>query len=194
MITMVIFSVTVLALIYVHIFGLRYDGVIGSQLGASDQSRMAFGHLLDDIRRAGLYKIGTLSGTNFTGDVAGAPQQGNTIRLWVYTNTTAFVQYSLDTASCELRRTETGVSGYDVTAQYLTNTASFGCNSNIFVAEDGAGNVNTTLNLKWVVHVTLQFYQYKYPKTTVGPGYYYDFYKLEFRASPRATSWGTLNL
>jgi prepilin-type N-terminal cleavage/methylation domain-containing protein len=188
MVTMVIFSMVVLALVSVHLFGMKYDSVVGSALGASDQSRMALGQLLSEIRKANRYYIGYMTGTNFTGDTAGAAQQGNTIKLYWTQNgdTNHYAQYALDTASSELRRTETGASGYDVTAQYLTNTTQFGANSNIFVAEDPVGAVQTTVNAKWVIHVTLQFYQYKYPKTLVGPGRYYDYYKMEFKAAPRA--------
>lgn len=188
MVTMVIFTLVILALVYVNIFGMKFDSVVGSQLGASDQSRMALGKLLTEIRKSNRYNIGYLVGTNFTGDAAGTPQQGNTIKLYWTQNgdTNHYAQYSLDTGSSELRRTETGAPGYDVTAQYLTNTTSFGANSNIFVSEDVSGAVQTTVNSKWMVHVTLQFYQYQYPKTLVGPGQYYDYYKMEFKAAPRA--------
>jgi len=190
MVTMVIFSLVVLALVSVHLFGMKYDSVVGSALGASDQSRMSLGQLLAEIRKANRYYIGYLVGTNFTGDAAGLAQQGNTLKLYWTQNgdTNHYAQYSLDTTSSELRRTETGSSGYDVTAQYLTNTTQFGANSNIFVAEDPSGAVQTTDNAKWVIHVTLQFYQYKYPKTLVGPGQYYDYYKMEFKAAPRAAN------
>jgi prepilin-type N-terminal cleavage/methylation domain-containing protein len=186
MVSMVIFTFVILGLVYVHIFGLRYDSVIGSKLGASDQSRMAFGHMLAEIRAATSYRIGSISGTNFTGDVTGTSQQGNTLRLYATTNLNSYVQYALDTSSSELHRTQTGFSGYETTAQYLTNTASFGANSNIFVSEDFLGAVQTTINYKYLIHITLQFYMYKYPKTPVGPHSYYDYYKLEFKAAPRA--------
>jgi len=192
MVTMVIFTLVVLALISVHLFGMKYDSTVGSALGASDQSRMSLGLLLSEIRKSKNYNIGYLTGTNFTGDAAGVPQQGNTLKLFWTQNgdTNHYVQYTLDAASTELRRSESGFSGYDVVAQYLTNTTVFGANSNLFVSEDISGAVQTTVNAKWLVHVTLQFYQYKYPKTLVGPGRYYDYYKMEFKAAPRAASDG----
>jgi flagellar basal body-associated protein FliL len=186
MVTMGIFTFVMLGLIYSHIFGLRYNQVVGSKLGASDQSRMAFGHLEREIRAAKSYQIGTGTLTTFTADTNGVNQIGSALKLYLTTSTNSFIQYYLDTASRELRRVETGFSGYDVTAQYLTNTSAYVTNSSIFAAEDFAGNVVTTNNYKYLIHVTLQFYQYQYPKTTVGSGSYYDYYKLEFKAAPRA--------
>jgi FlaG/FlaF family flagellin (archaellin) len=185
MVTMVIFTFVMLGLIYSHIFGLRYNNIVGSKLGASDQSRMAFGHLEREIRAAKSYQIGTGTLNSFTADTNGVNQVGSALKLRL-TASTNYIQYYLDSASSELRRVETGFSGYAVTAQYLTNNSAYVTNGSIFAAEDFAGNVVTTNNYKYLIHVTLQFSQYKYPKTIVGPGSYYDYYKLEFKATPRA--------
>ncbi len=64
-----------------------------------------------------------------------------------------------------------------VIAQNLTNRM-------FFRAEDYLGNIKTDLSYKYVVHIVMEFYQYQYPLTKVGPGYYYDYYKMEFKITP----------
>jgi hypothetical protein len=70
-----------------------------------------------------------------------------------------------------------GVSGYKVVAQNLTNTMSF-------TAEGYNGGPVVNLSYKYVVRVKMEFYQYMYPLTKVGPKYYYNYYKMEFRVTP----------
>jgi hypothetical protein len=186
MITFTIFTFVTLGLIYVHIFGLQYDAMVGRKLGASDQSRMGFAKILNEIRSAKAYSVGDGTYTNFVTDGDGIPQMGNGLKLWLTSNTNSYIEYYLftntATGSRELRRIQTGISGYDVTAEYLTNYFSIP----IFQAENYTNQVQTSINFKYLIHVTLQFCQYKYPQTIVGPGGYYDYYKIEFMATPRA--------
>ena len=181
MVTMTIFTFVIMALIYSHIFGLRYDQIIGSKLGASDQSRLAFGKMAREIRAAKNYQIGTGTLAAFTPDENGTNQIGDALKLYPTTNAATYVVYYTDSSSQELRR-RTNTTDYAVAAQYLTNYN----NVKIFQSEDYLGNVQTTNNYKYLIHVTVQFWQYKYPKTTVGPGSFYDYYKMEYKAVPRA--------
>ncbi len=61
-------------------------------------------------------------------------------------------------------------------------------NTLYFTAEDYNGNVQTNMlngqGYKNIIHVNLQFCQFQYPQTQVGTNGLYDFYKLEFRATP----------
>jgi hypothetical protein len=56
------------------------------------------------------------------------------------------------------------------------------------VAENYDGTVATNQgngrNYKGVIHVKLQFCQFQYPLTPVGTNGLYDYYKMEFRATP----------
>lgn len=184
MVTLALFTIVTLGLIYSHVFGMRYDYLVCGKLGASDQSRVALAKLQNEIRAAQGYDIGGGSLTNFTDDADGTPQQGNGLKLWLSTSSSSFIQYYLATnaiSGAELRRKETGISGYTVVAESLTNYVS----TPIFQAEDYTNQVQTSSNARYLIHTTLQFFQYKYPKTTVGPGNYYDYYKLEFKTAPR---------
>jgi prepilin-type N-terminal cleavage/methylation domain-containing protein len=183
MITVSIFSVVVLALVYTQIFGLQQDRLVGSKLGASDQSRAAFDQMSRDIRSAKIYQIGDISGTTFSANGLGASQRGRAIQLCLSTNTSVYVVYYFDATAGELRRIHSSVTGSTLVAKNLTNSMVF-TNSMYFTAEHIDGTVQTDHSHKGIIHATLCFWQYQYPQTFVGNGNYYDFYKMEFKLSP----------
>jgi hypothetical protein len=107
----------------------------------------------------------------------GDEQQGNAIQVSPTTDTNSFVRYYFDTNHQEFCRTVSGVAGHTAVARYLTNNM-------YFRAEDYLGNVKTDLSYKYVIRVMMEFCQYQYPLTKVGPGCYYDYYKMEFKITP----------
>ncbi|MGO8676943.1 MAG: PilW family protein [Limisphaerales bacterium] len=185
MVAMAIFSLVVLGMVYVQMFIMKYDQMTTSQLGASEMSRMSFDDLVSDIRSSWTWAIGTGSQTNFTPVSNSAPQEGNALQLSPTQNTNLFVRYYFITnvtptlTNFMLCRMTNGALSYTVIAQNLTNNLY----TNMFLAEDYRGNLLTTLRYKYVIHVTLEFCQYQYPLTRVGPGYFYDDYKMEFRVA-----------
>ncbi|MGO9203113.1 MAG: hypothetical protein ACLQM8_21545 [Limisphaerales bacterium] len=185
LVTMCIFSFVVLGLVYLQMFIMKYDQMTTSELGASEMSRMSFNDLVSDIRTSWTWAVGTGNQTNFTPVPNSSPQEGNALQLSPTQNTNNYVRYFFMTnvtpslTNFMLCRMTNGMASYDVIAQNLTNNYY----TNMFVAEDYRGNVLTTLRYKYVIHVTLEFCQYQYPLTKVGPGYYYDDYKMNFRVA-----------
>jgi prepilin-type N-terminal cleavage/methylation domain-containing protein len=179
MIAMSIFSIAVLGLVSLHIFGLQQDQIVQSKLGASDQSRRAFGQLISDIRGAKIIRVGTGNASTFTPIDYDEKQRGTALNINLTTATNSYIRYFYNTNAGELRRIETGISGYKVIADCLTNDM-------FFQAEDYQGNVLYDGSHNYVIRTVLRFYQYQYPLTKVGPGYLYDFYKLEFKCTRRA--------
>ena len=179
MIALSIFSLGFAALIYVNLFGLKQDELAQSKLGASDDSRRGFGELARDIRSAKRYDIGNGSATTFDCIPNGTDQIGNALRLCHSTDTNRYIRYYFDTAAGELCRVRSDNPRPVIVARYLTN-------SMVFQAEEYNGQVQSDLSHKGVIHVMFDFYQYQYPLTRVGPKYYYDRYKLEFRLTPHA--------
>jgi len=102
MIAVFIFVFMVLGVIYVWMFGMRYDQLALSKLGASDKSRMSFDLLTGDIRAAKWWKVGTGNDTSFTACGNATNQIGNAIKLSssADTNSTAFIIYYFDTNAC----------------------------------------------------------------------------------------------
>jgi hypothetical protein len=82
-----------------------------------------------------------------------------------------------------------GDSAATVLATKLTNNM-------FFRIEDYAGNpvsfnvdTNIASTYKAVVHVVMEFCEYQYPLTRVGPGYFYDYYRLDLRAARHAPNF-----
>lgn len=183
MITMGIFSLATLGLITLHLFGQRHDQLVQSKLGASDQSRRAFDRLTDDIRAAKIYSIGNGSFSNFTEVALGTTQQGNAVRLQLTTNNSIYVVYYFDSVERKLYRQHSGspLPARTLIASGLTNVTA---NSMSFRAENYRGATQTDRTHKGMVAVFLEFAEYQYPMTQVGPGLKYDYYKMEFKVTP----------
>ncbi len=185
LVSMGVFSLVVLGMVYAQMFIMKYDEMTSSQLGASEMSRMSFNDLVADIRTSWTWAVGTGNQTGFTPAPNSSPQVGNALQLSLTQNTNNFVRYFFITnvtttlTNFMLCRMTNGMASCKVIAQNLTNNFY----TNMFVAEDYRGNMLTTLRYKYVIHVTLEFCQYQYPLTKVGPGYYYDDYKMEFRVA-----------
>lgn len=181
MVTMAVFVLLMVAFLYVHIFGLRQDELVESKLGASDQSRRAFDRVTRDIRSAKVWQIGNVSGSTFTALTNGEAQQGNALQISFTHNYTTNIQYYFTAIGGDNRlcRIHTGDSSHTVIASNLINTLTF-------TGEDYRGTVMTDLQWRYVIHFILQFRQFQYPQTTVGTNQLYDYYKMEFRATPRA--------
>lgn len=179
MVTMGVFSLMVMGLISAHIFGLKQDQLVQSKIGASEQSRRGFDMLAQDVRGAKKWSVGNGTRTSFTPIADDSPQQGTALQLNLTTDTNTYIRYYFEANKTRLCRVRSGESGYKVIAQDLTNTM-------YFTAENYLGATQTTRTYKALVRVQLQFRQYQYPLTKVGPGYYYDSYSLQFRLTPHA--------
>ena len=176
-ITMAIFSIVILGAIELHIFGLRQNEIVESKLGASDQARMAFARMVEDIQSAKLWEIGEGSESGFTPIPNGMLQQGTALQLYPTNSSDVFIRYFFDPGERELRRTQSGLNTSRLVAAHLTNNV-------FFTAEDYQGNIKSNLTYKCVIGAKFEFYQYDYPTTKVGEGNFYDYYKLEFKVTP----------
>lgn len=186
MITMGIFSLMIMALVYAHIFGLKQDELVESKLGASDEARKGFELIARDIRSAKIWQVGNMVSGTFTNIPNGTLQRGNAIQVALTNNAYAvnicyyFTNLSGDYRLC---RFHTGDGNSTVIASNLFNTNLF------FTAEDYSGsNVYNDIVWHYVVHFTLQFQQYQYPKTQIGSGsnFLYNYYAIDFRFTPHA--------
>jgi hypothetical protein len=178
MTAMSIFIVLMAGMLAIHMFGLRYDQITGSRLGASDQARQSFDKLLGDVRAAKSIAIGTnYNATNFVAVPSGSNLVGTALKVG-FSKSTNIIIYYFDTGVNKLFRYTNGVPGYKTLAANLTNTYQF-------TGEDYQGNILTGLDNHSVVGVRMEFYEFYYPLTKVGSNYLYDYYKLEFKASSR---------
>lgn len=178
MVTMSLFSLVVIAFVYAHMFGLKQDQLVQSKLGASDQSRRGFDLLANDVRAAKIWGICNGDQSGYTDIDNGTAQQGNALHVSLTTNTSVYILYYFDATGGALYRMHSPAnSPTTVIAKNLTNVM-------YFRAENHRGDIQTNLTHKGVINVRLEYCQYQYPLTLVGTGYYYDYYKMEFRLTP----------
>ena len=176
MISMSVFGIAVMGLVYTQMFGMFQDQLVNSKSGACEMARLSFNDLVTDIRAAKLWQVGNGSASSFTPIPLGTAQQGNAIMLSMTIDTNQYIVYYFDTNACKLLRRHSGVAPITI-AQFLTN-------SMYFVAETFQGATQYDLSHKGVVHVAMQFCQYQYPLTKIGPGYFYNSYTMNLWATP----------
>jgi Tfp pilus assembly protein PilW len=181
MVTMGVFSLVLIGVLYSHVFGLKQDQLVESKLGASETARRDFGQIARDIRSAKMWQVGNMSGTTFVDLPDGTNQIGNALQLNLTADPTISVLYYFGSVGGDnkLFRLHTGDTVPTVIASNLIDTLSF-------TAEDYAGTTIQTLQWRYVIHFTLKFRQYQYPLTMVGTNYLYDLYKIEFRLTPHS--------
>ena len=194
MISVFIFVFMVLGVIYVWMFAMRFDELSCSKLGASDKSRMSFDMLTSDIRAAKWWKVGTGDHTSFTACGNQTNQVGNALKLSSSgdTNSPAYIIYYFDTAACTLCRLSNGVPTIKIIAQSLTNSGTLGNGttntSMTFYAEKYDGTRALDWQYKYAIVTTMEFCQYQYPLTKVGPGYYFNYYRIQIKAASHCPS------
>jgi hypothetical protein len=137
MVTLGVFTLVVTGLVSLNMFGLRQDELMNSKLGASDQARVSFDLILNEIRSGKNVEIGFGSPTNFV-PITNGPQMGDALHIIPSTNTNCNIYYyyrtNCPTNGAWLVRVAylvTNISGANVTnvstsvvAQYITNMAS----------------------------------------------------------------------
>jgi len=198
MISSFIFVFMVLGVIYVWMFAMRYNQVICSKLGASDKSRMSFDLVTSDIRAAKWWKVGNctlLSADPITNAATFAyctnamSQMGNAMRLSTSgdTNSPSFVTYYFNTNAYTLYRMSNGMPTIQIVAQNLTNSGTLGNGatntSMTFQAQKFDGTPAQDWQFKYMLVTTMEFSQYQYPLTKVGPGYYFNYYRIQLKAA-----------
>lgn len=180
MVTMAIFSLVVLALVYTQMFCLRYNELCNSKLGASDSARRGFDQLTADIRSAKQWYIGRGDESTFTPCGNGTNQIGNALQLCATVHTNSYIRYYFDTNAARLYRVESGSTNAEFVVGSLTNASGQGMT---FEAQRYDGQRLQDLQFKYVIVTTLEFCQYQYPLTRVGPGYHYDYYRIQFKTA-----------
>ena len=180
MITMTVFSLLVLGLVYTGMFCFRLDELANSKIGATDSARRGFDQLSGDIRSAKMWYIGSGDQATFTPCGNATNQQGNALKVYPSTSTNAYAIYYFDTNACKLYRYTNGMSTSKVIVSGLTNASG---TSMSFHAERYDGTTLTDLQFKYVIVAMLEFCQYQYPLTKVGPQYFYNYYRMQFKVA-----------
>ena len=181
LVTMVTTVLVVGGAMAAYAYGLRTVQYVNPKLGSSDEARKAISLLTDEIRAARSIKIGSGTISTFTEAGPFALQQGNAIQVFPTVNTNAYIRYFWDSSDERLKRTTNGSTATLVIANWVSNRTD----QTIFKAEDHMGRVMSNSANNRVISMELNFYQIQYPRTPVGPGNYYDYYKLSAKFTRR---------
>lgn len=179
MTAMAIFSLVVVAMVSIQIFGMRMYRISETKLAATANGRRALNQIRDDIRTAKILIVGNGTGATFSKIPDNQPQIGNAIQIYPTTNLNNYVRYYLDSSDNSLKRLVSVNNATEVIASYITNQL-------VFQAEDYRGNVLTNDQNNRVIHMTVEFYQWEYPVASAGNGGMYDYYRLQTRITRRA--------
>jgi type II secretory pathway pseudopilin PulG len=179
------------AMIAANLIGFQESQYLAAKAGATNTSRNAVNRMLSDIRMAKGYAIGSISGTNFGtfAAVTNGNFQGTALQLYpilVSTNDsidyTKYILYAFD-----LSQTNVGngmLWRYVSTNQLSSIVASNLINTLYFKSESYNGTNQCLATYKSVVHATLQFCEFVYPRTMVGSNQLFDYYRIDCRATP----------
>jgi hypothetical protein len=145
------------------------------KLGASDKARKAISALSDEIRRAKIVKVGTITSGVFKEVGLNLPQQGNVIQIYTTSDTNKFVRYFRDTDQA-LKRMSNNLT--TVVAASVTNKV-------VFTKENATGTILTNDMGKYVVGMTLQFCDLDFMSASSSSNNLYDNYELKTKITPR---------
>ena len=176
--TVAVFSLLIIGMVYTTLFCLRLDELANSKAGASDSARRGFDKLTSDIRGSKLWFIGNGNQTGFTPCGNLTNQLGNALKVNYTTDTNSYVIYYFDTNAGALFRYTNGMTTSQLVMNGLTNVSG---SSMSFHAERYDGTTLSDLQFKYVIVAIMEFCQYQYPLTKVGPNYYYNYYKMQLK-------------
>ena len=178
MVASVIFLFVIGGVMTTHYFGLSMYGMTQERLGASDATRKAVNLLTTEIRSALTLKIGAGTQSSFTEIAINTPQLGNSIQIYPTTDTNVFIRYNRDSTDNKLKRLTNAPSTPKVIAEAINNASVFTC-------QDFRGGTITNRSGNYVLDVQLQFYELQGSRVAIGPGKYYNSYKLQTKVTLR---------
>ena len=181
LVTMITTMMVIGATLAAYAYGLRTVEYVNPKLGSSDEARRAISLLTDEIRAARSIRIGSGTLSTFSEVGPWALQQGNSIQVYPTVDTNSYIRYFWDSSDERLKRTTNGSSATLVIANWVSNRTD----QTIFKCEDYSGQVLSNSANNRVISMELNFYQIQYPKTAVGPGNYYDYYRLSAKFTRR---------
>ena len=188
MFALAILVVVVMALLAANYLGMSQSQWVESKCGASDSSRRLLNQFPVDVKSSKMWLLGNMSGTNFL--VNTNSSQGTAVELFETTNGSQAIVYYFDLGNTNnndghLLRTVSTNWNPVIVASNLVNWLGLGYSFNV---EDYTGNPFTNdannNSYKSIIHLDLQFCLFRYPLTSVGTNGLYDYYKIEFRATP----------
>ncbi len=159
------------------LFGNRMWKITQTKIHTTDKSRQIIRLVSADVHAAKILRIGSGSFSSFTEAAADAPQEGNSLQIYPSTNPNYFVRYYRDTDN-KLKYMTNGSAAPVVIAKAVSNSI-------VFRMEDFAGSVVTAKQNNCVIGLTLDFSEIEEPQSPVGPGNYYQSFRIATKIAQR---------
>jgi hypothetical protein len=161
-----------------HLFGLGIMEKPSAKVGASAEARRNLSTLMSEVCSSQNAVVGNGTRNSFSEAGLDAPQKGTALQIYPSSDTNSFIRYFLDTAAKTLNRVTNGASAAAVVASGISN-------SDLFTAEDFAGNVVSNNQNNCAIGLTLQFSQVQNANWPVGPNAFYTSYQVRTKIARR---------
>jgi len=179
MVTLVIFSLVVIAMVSSQLFGLRVNKAVSAKMIATADARHAMDQVRDRIRNANTVIVGNSNGTNFL-SITNGTQAGNAVQVFPSTNSALYYLFYVNTNANQLM---VYFGGSSTTNGIYRSLAGNVTNRIVFDAEDFQGNILTNNQNNRVIRMTLDFLQFEYASGQRGNAY--NHYQVQMRATQR---------
>jgi hypothetical protein len=147
-VSMSVFSLTIIGIIACHLAGLRFNWFIQPKIENAEYARETLTRVMEEVRSATSVQVGSGSSSTFVPAGATNVQSGNAMRIFPSTSTNQFIYYFFDSGSQDLNRVQLQGSSFVTIASGVTNA--------VFDMEDFSGTVLTNSQNNAVLGILLQ--------------------------------------
>jgi prepilin-type N-terminal cleavage/methylation domain-containing protein len=178
MVTLAIFSMVVLAVVSINLFGMRMIELTEPKMLADAEAQRMFNIFMEDVRNADTVEV--LDGGTPT-------NQGNILQLALgFPTDTKRIRYELDLLSGELLRTAYWEGGTGEPEEFRLIASGVSAAAGIFSKEDHLGRLLTNDMKRFVVGMRLQFSQLHPTTYPVEEGQRFEEYQLRTKVAFRS--------
>jgi len=169
MTSLAIFSLVVIAMVSLQIFGFKMNAMAASKLKSTVYSLKTLNQIRKQVRSANSVAVGNGDRTSFTSNTS-----GNALQIYPTTNTDDYIRFYLAANTTALYMLNSASNNPTLIATNITNQV-------VFQMVDYQGNPLTNSQEHYAIKMKLQFTQLSYSV----PSYNYDYYALQTVMTPR---------
>ena len=160
-------------------FANRMWQITQTKIQSADKTRQVIRLVTADVHLARIVRVGSGDFGSFTEAALDAPQEGNAIQIHPSNDPNLFVRYYRDGTDKKLKYLTNGAAAPAVIAGSVINDV-------VFRLEDFTGNTLTSKQNNCVIGLTLDFSEIEGPGMPVGPGKYYQSFRIDTKIALRA--------
>ena len=159
-------------------FANRMWQITQAKIHSADKTRQLIRLVGSHVHSARILRVGSGGFGSFAEAPLDTPQQGNALQIHSTTDTNAFIRYYLDSGDKKLKYMTNGSTVPVAVAKEVINGI-------VFRMEDFQGNVLTSKQNNCVIGLTLDFAEIEGPGFRVGPGQYYQSFRVTTKVAQR---------